>query len=138
MTAPDQAAPDIKIICVVIDSQGVALLDRLPNVLPRVDLLVERIGLDPPTLMQNSPGIEHGLVILWAKPRIAHPAIIKQPGRFRHGASSSAANRWPRVSLSRSDRVSGHDTEMAGWRRERRQASSKTWDQCSGSYLNES
>lgn len=42
-----------------------------------------RIGLDPPPLMQNSSGIEHGLVVLWAKRRIAHPAIIKQPGRFR-------------------------------------------------------
>src|SRR5262249_13559843 len=121
----------MEIICVVIDNQGVALLDRLHNVLPRVKLLVERIGLDPPTLMQNSAGIEHGLVILWAQRCIAHPAIIKQPGRFRHSTSSSAAmevaglvragNRLARRAIpsssggTRASRILGQDAELVAF-----------------------
>jgi hypothetical protein len=59
-------------------SSGRSLPQPTPRCAPRVDLIVERIDVDPPTLMQNSRGIRRGYVIVCAKRHIAHTAIIKQ------------------------------------------------------------
>jgi hypothetical protein len=62
----------------IVPSQSVAFLDRLHHVLPGVNLLVERISLDPSTLVQSPPGIDHGLIILGAERLIPHASMIQQ------------------------------------------------------------